>query len=306
MNRGQVRSVEHGACEDVYVVETGMYDTTEYGCVYIVDAERPAIVETGIGSHYQSILDALGEVGLEPADIEVIAVTHVHLDHAGGAGLLASECENATVYAHEIGAPHLVEPGALVEGTKEAVGEQWKYYVDPEPVPNDRITAIEDGDVVDLGDRELHAHHAPGHAPHQVVFHVPSLDAVFTGDAAGIWIASWNEVHHTSPPPQFDLDQAVEDIGMIADLEPRTLLYTHFGPAENTDTVLDSYELTLAQWVRDVDEAYAEMGDQEAVIGHFIDRTDTDEIWGSEKSAGETRLNVRGALTYLERIRGED
>ena len=303
MNRGEVQSVD--ACEDVYFVETGMYDTPEYGCIYIVDAERPAIIETGIGSHVQDTLDAISEVGLEPADIEVIAVTHVHLDHAGGAGFLADSCEHANVYAHEIGAPHLVEPEALVEGTKEAVGEQWKHYVTPASVPEERMVAVADGDVIDLGDRTLDVHHAPGHAPHQVVFHAPAMDAVFAGDAAGIWTPRRQEVHQTSPPPQFDLDQAVADVDMIAELDPHTLLYTHFGPAQHTDDLLDTYRLTLAQWVRDVDEAYAELGDEEAVVDRFIQRTDIDEIWGEEKAAGEVRLNVRGALHYLNRIRDE-
>src|SRR6056297_2523463 len=101
------------ACEDVHYVDTGMYDVPEYGSVYIVDAERPALVDTGIGADYETILTALAEVGVAPEDLEVMALTHIHLDHAGGAGYLAEECPSATVYAHEIGTRHLVDPTRL-------------------------------------------------------------------------------------------------------------------------------------------------------------------------------------------------
>lgn len=306
MDVGAVRAVSDGACEDIYLVETGMYDVTGYGAAYIVDADRPAIVETGIGANYELLLEALDTIGIDREAVAVIAVTHVHLDHAGGAGLLATECPNATVFAHEIGAPHLVDPEALVEGTKHAVGDQWTYYVDPRPIAEDRVEGIAEGEVIDLGNLELHTHHAPGHAPHQVVYHLPSMDAVFTGDAAGIWIPEREAVQQTSPPPQFDLDQAVADLQTIAALEPETLLYTHFGPAPYSDALLESYETRLARWVRDVDEAANAFEDEAAVVDHFVAETDLDEVWGERKARGEIEVNVAGALTYLERIRGED
>jgi len=108
---GDVYDAEN--CADVHYVDTGMYDVPEYGSVYVVDAERPALVDTGIGARYEGILDAMAEVGVAPADLEAIAITHVHLDHAGGVGYLVEECPNATVYVHEIGAPHLVDPTRL-------------------------------------------------------------------------------------------------------------------------------------------------------------------------------------------------
>ncbi len=306
MEFGDVRPVETGSCDDLYLVETGMYETEGYGAVYILDAERPAIIESGIGTNHERILEALPEVGLSPSDISLIAVTHVHLDHAGGAGLLAEACPNATVIAHEIGAPHLVDPEALVEGTKEAVGAQWQYYVEPRPVPEDRLDPIVDGDAIDLGDHQLRALHAPGHAPHQVVYHDPAMAAVFTGDAAGIWIPEWEAVGQTCPPPQFDLDQAVADLDTIAGLDPETLLYTHFGPAPYSDRLLEAYESTLAEWVRDVDELSRELDDRDAVVEHLHERSDLEEVWGEEKARGEIEVNVDGALHYLERIRSEE
>ncbi len=287
-------------CADVYYVDTGMYDAAEYGSVYIVDAERPALVDTGIGTHYETILDAMAEVGIAPEELAVMALTHVHLDHAGGAGYLTAECPNATVYAHEIGAPHLVDPTRLWEGTKEAVGDQVQYYAEPEPVPEERIVELTDGDVIDLGDHALEAHHAPGHAPHQVVFHDPAIDAVFAADAAGLFTPAVGEINVTSPPVNFDLDGALDDVEMIRDLDPETLLYGHFG-AESTGDRLDEYARKLDAWVRDVREKRAELGDDDAVIDHFVETVEMPEVWGEHKANEEVALNTRGVLVMLDR-----
>ena len=295
---GDVYNAEH--CEAVHYVDTGMYDVPEYGSVYVVDAERPALVDTGIGARYETILDAMGEVGIAPEDLEVIAITHVHLDHAGGVGYLVEECPNATVYVHEIGAPHLVDPTRLWEGTKQAVGDQVQYYAEPEPVPEDRIVELTDGDSVDLGDHTLDAHHAPGHAPHQVVFHDPAIDGVFTADAAGLFTPSTDEVSVTSPPVNFDLDQALADIETIRDLDPETLLYAHFGTEPAGDR-LDEYAEKLDAWVTAVREKRAQLPDDDAVVQHFVETVETPDVWGEHKAREEVALNVRGVLVMLDR-----
>ncbi|WP_136688515.1 MBL fold metallo-hydrolase [Halorhabdus amylolytica] len=297
---GDVTRVTIGSCSDLYYVDTGMYDVPEYGSVYVVDAERPTIVETGIGTNYERVLEAVDAAGLEPEDIEVIAVTHVHLDHAGGAGFLAEACPNATIVVHEIGAPHLVDPGRLWEGTRRAVGDQIVHYVEPEPVPGDRIRELTDGDRIDLGDHDLIAHHAPGHAPHQVVYEDPANDAVFTGDAAGLYVPERDRAEPTSPPPDFDLEAALRDIETIQSLGRETLLYSHFGPTRRTHQ-LEGYGRRLSDWVQAVAAARNEFGDDEAVIEHFAGETAASEIWGPDKGRGETAMNVRGVLTYLDR-----
>ncbi|MFC7167411.1 MBL fold metallo-hydrolase [Halospeciosus flavus] len=293
---------EATACDGVHYVDTGMYDTSEYGAAYVVDAERPAFVDTGIGTNYEYLLDALDDLDIDPADVEVIAPTHVHLDHAGGAGYLAEACPNADVYVHEVGAPHLVDPSRLVEGTKQAVGDQWQHYAEPNPVPEVRIVELTDGDEIDLGDRVFDVHHAPGHAPHQVVFHDRRDDALFTADAAGIWVPPLEEVHPTSPPPNFDLEQCLDDVEMLRDLDPESLLFGHFGecPAD-PDTVLADYADVLTEWVDRIAEKYAELGDETAVQEYFADESDLDDVWYPERARAEARMNVRGVLRYLQR-----
>ncbi|MFB6071225.1 MAG: MBL fold metallo-hydrolase [Halanaeroarchaeum sp.] len=299
MAPGDVFEVE--AATDVYYVDTGMYDTPEYGAVYIVDAERPAIVDAGIGTNVDLVLDAIESVGIDLADLEVIAPTHVHLDHAGGTGFIAEAAPNADVYVHEVGAPHLVDPSRLVEGTKAAVGDQWQFYVEPEPVPEDRVTEIRGGDAIDLGDRKLDVLYAPGHAPHQVVFHDASDEAVYVADAAGIWVPALEAVRETTPPPNFDFERALEDVQTIRDLDPSLLLYAHFGPVdEDPLAALDEYEVRLTEWVEAIDEQFRETGDEDAVVEHFVEATEMGDLWGSFKARAETEMNVRGVLRYLK------
>ncbi|GAB3041019.1 MBL fold metallo-hydrolase [Natronobiforma cellulositropha] len=298
---GDVRAVTRGDCTDLHYVDTGMYGTAEYGAVYLLSDERPALVETGIGTNHDLVLEALETVGIAREDLAVIAVSHVHLDHAGGAGVLAEACPNAEVYVHELGLPHLADPSRLVAGTKAAVGDQWAFYTEPKPVPEDRLTALSEGDTIDLGTHELRVHEAPGHAPHQVVFEDPANDAIFTADAAGIWVPSVEVLKETSPPPQFDLERCLEDVAALRALERSTLLYTHFGPRE-TGEALAAYETVLTDWVEAVTAKREELGDDVAVVEHFASETEMADVWGERKATAETAMNVRGVCAYLDRL----
>ena len=295
---GDVFEVDSGDVSGVHYVDVGLYGSPERGAVYVVDAERPAIVDAGLGTNYEVVLEALASLGIQPADLEALALTHVHLDHAGGAGYLARECPNATVYVHPIGAPHVIDPERLVAGTKAAVGDQWAHYADPVPIPEERIVEVTDGDAIDLGDRSLSVHHAPGHAPHQVIFHDESDAMVYAADAAGIYVPEIDAVRPTTPPPNFDLAGCLEDVETIRSLSPDVLAYYHFGPVE-TGSKLDDYERRLTKWVEDVEAARAEVGD-EAVIERFVERSDLASVWEEDAVAAEVSLNVRGVLTYLD------
>ncbi len=301
---GEVRPVEAGACTDLHYVDTGMYDTTGYGSVYVLDAERPAVVETGTGTHHDRILDALDAVGIARGEVEVLAVTHVHLDHAGGAGHLARECENAEVVVHERGAPHLVDPERIAEGTEAAVGDLWSFYADPVPVPESRVRAVSDGERVDLGDHTLAVHRAPGHAPHQVVYHDPANEAVFTGDAAGVWVPELGRTEKTTPPWSFDLDRSLADLRTIADCDPSALLFSHFGPVDDPGPVLDGYADELREWVASVEAIREELGDDEAVLEHFVSETTMGRVWDERLARGVAAVDTRGVLHYLDE-RGE-
>ena len=304
MDPGDVRAVTAGSCSDLYYLDTGMYETSGYGAAYILDDDRPTVVETGLGTNHELILDALDELGIDRDELAAIAVTHIHLDHAGGAGFLAEACPNADLYVPAAGAGLLIEPSRLVAGTKAAVGDQWAFYVEPEPLPKPRVVEIEDGDTIDLGEHDLHVHEAPGHAFHQVVFEDSANDAVFTGDAAGIWVPEAETIRETSPPSNFDLETCLADLETISAIDPEVLLYTHFGPravGDELDQVLEAYATVLTEWVEAVTAARNELDDDEAVIDHFVETAELVDVWGERKTRAEAALNVRGVLDYLDR-----
>ncbi len=279
-----------------YFADTGMYGTPNYGGVYIHPSDA-LLVESGIGADREAVLDALDALDCEP---EALLLTHVHLDHAGGAGFLAERYPDLTVYAHKSGAHHLADPGRLVAGTKQAVGDMWEFYAEPEPVPKERIVELEDGDPIELGGRALRAHRCPGHAPHQVVFRDESSNVVFVGDAAGLWAPSHDEVVPTTPPPQFDLETCLDDLETIRELGAESLCYTHFGPgAGEPDAALSAYAGALREFVERVRLLREDGADPAATLADEYERRFAD-VWGARKAKEEARLNVRGALSYLE------
>lgn len=298
MGIGDISKVDTDLIADCWYVDTGFYGIESYGSVYLLAGERPALVETGLGTNHELVLDLLEAAGVSLEELEFIIPTHVHLDHAGGAGYLAQACPNATVAIHERGVRHLADPSRLVAGTKAVVGDRWRHYVDPEPVAERRLRPLADGDEIDLGDRTLQAVETPGHAPHHHAFYLPGEDAIFTADAAGLYAQSTGEINPTTPPPDFDLEQNLTDLDRLKSLEPRVLLYSHFGPAADP-TLLSEYEQVLVDWVETIEAIRAEAPDDEAVIERIVDQHAPNSTWGVEHSRSETAMNVRGVLGYL-------
>ncbi|RAW45136.1 MBL fold metallo-hydrolase [Halorubrum sp. 48-1-W] len=299
MNAGEFEPVR--GVPDLYFHDVGMFDTDGYGSVYVYDAERPAVIDTGTGANRETLFETIEAIGIGREELAWILPTHAHLDHAGGAGHLTVRYPDAEVALPERGVRHLVDPEALVAGTKSAVRDQWQYYDEPEPVPEDRITGLAEGDRIDLGDRELVVHEAPGHAPHHAVYHDPDAGVVFTADAAGIYVPEVDTVRQTSPPPQFDLDQCLRDLETIADLDPAYLCFGHFGPREYDRRLIDEAKRAYVEWVEAVRAKREGLGDDEAVIEHFEEASTDIEFWNPERARAEANLNARGVLAFLDR-----
>ncbi len=289
--------------EDVYMVDTLSYGHKRHTAAFVVDAERPAVVETGLSTTVDRVLEAVEDVVGRDA-VEYVVPTHVHLDHAGGAGYLMQELPNASLVVHENGHPYLTEPKKtekLVESVRRAVGELADEYGGARAVDPERAQAVEDGDTVDLGSRGLAVVDAPGHAPHQFVLQDSRTDAVFAADAAGMYLQE--TLHRTTPPPNFDLEDSVETLRSIRELEPSKLIYTHYGARDDVDAALDEYENTLQNWVKQVKQAVAEEDDRDAAVEALVEDADFSRYpadWTEVDVRETVRMDAEGVLLYLD------
>jgi glyoxylase-like metal-dependent hydrolase (beta-lactamase superfamily II) len=223
----------------VVLVDTG-YVRPGLAAAYVVRGRRSAaVVETGAASSVPRILEALAAFGIAPGDVSHVVVTHVHLDHAGGAGALMRALPAARLVAHPRGARHLVDPAKLVAGTIEVYGEASfrALYGELLPVPAERVVEAPDGFAFDLGDRPLRALDAPGHARHHLVLHDEATRGFFTGDAFGI---SYREADSargpflfpTTTPVQLDPPALHATLDRMLAAGPERVYLTHYGMIE--------------------------------------------------------------------------
>jgi glyoxylase-like metal-dependent hydrolase (beta-lactamase superfamily II) len=276
---------------DTYCLDTHLMGMPGACAAYVVDAAEPCLVDTGDADSPDHLLDGLDALGIAPEAVEHLLVSHVHLDHAGGAGRLARECPNATVHVHERGLPYLVDAAKLDRlkaSVDRAMGTEDAYGV-PELVPETRTNALRYGDRIDLGDRELACLDAPGHAPHHVAAFDTASEALFSIDSAGMYLGG--QLYPTTPPPAFDLEANVVTCDRLLEFEPSVNLYGHYG-AGGDDPVgeLESYPGLLREWVEVIDRLRGEHGDDVgAIVG------DLDARWHSPT----VQRDVAGVLQWL-------
>ena len=196
---------------------------------------RAAFVDTGTNYSVPLLLDALRQYDLERADVDYVFLTHVHLDHAGGAGSLMQELPNARCVIHPRGAPHMADPSKLIVGTQGVYGKQkaFELYGDIVPIDAARIIEAADEDRFSFGGREVRALHTEGHARHHYCLHDPQSRGVFTGDSFGI---SYREldtekgefIFPTTTPPHFEPTEAHKAVDRIMAQDPERLYLTHY------------------------------------------------------------------------------
>ncbi|MGD0195107.1 MAG: MBL fold metallo-hydrolase [Candidatus Dormibacteria bacterium] len=218
---------------------------------FLIDGPMPALVETGSQSSVPAVHAALDALGLGPLDLRWIIVTHIHLDHAGGVGELARDFPNATVVVHERGARHLIDPSRLVDSASRVYGPLLdSLYGRMTPVPEDRLIAAADGFRVDVGNgRALLLVDSPGHAKHHHAVLDEHTGTLLVGDAVGVLLPDLGVLRPATPPPDFDLEQAVHSLHRFAELRPEHMVLTHYGPVADAQATLAEAEDMLHGWV---------------------------------------------------------
>jgi glyoxylase-like metal-dependent hydrolase (beta-lactamase superfamily II) len=201
----------------------------------IIDNGRAAFVDTGSNSSLPNALDALQQLGLTPASVDYVLLTHIHLDHAGGAGTMMAAFPNAKLVVHPRGARHMIDPTKLMAATEQVYGRERAHelYGELLPIPAARVIETTDGMVLKLGQRELAFYDSPGHAKHHIFIHDRAANGIFTGDTFGI---SYREcdvdsrpfLMPSTTPSQFDPVDLRDSVEHMIALAPEAVYPTHF------------------------------------------------------------------------------
>jgi glyoxylase-like metal-dependent hydrolase (beta-lactamase superfamily II) len=200
----------------------------------VVTGSRAAIIDTGPNSAVPLILAALAELGVERDAVEFLFLTHVHLDHAGGAGALMRQLPRATAVLHPRGAPHMVDPARLIAGSRAVYGEVFdRLYGEIQPIARERIVIAQDGQRFELADRVFECVHTPGHALHHQAIVDLGATSIFTGDTFGLSYREFDTargpwIMPTTTPTQFDPGQLKSSIVRLMHFRPRRLYLTHY------------------------------------------------------------------------------
>ena len=235
---------------------------------YLLPGPAPVLVETGSQSSVPTLLEALDALGVDAAALAGVVVTHIHLDHAGGVGDVARAFPSATVYVHEKGARHLVDPTRLIDSAARVYGPLLdSLYGRLDPTPAERVRVLGDGEEVRIGpDRVLVAVDSPGHAKHHLGLHDSSSGVLFAGDAVGVRLPDAGVLRPSTPPPDFDLDLAIGSLHRFAERRPSALALAHYGPLPDPEVVLAEAEETLRRWASVAERAWRDGRDIAAAL----------------------------------------
>ena len=232
----------------------------------IVRGGRAAFVDVGVNHSVPRLLAALKTKNLDVADVDYVFLTHVHLDHAGGAGELMKHLPNAKVLVHPRGAAHLVHPEKLIAGTKAVYGAD-KFdalYGSIVPVAAERIVVVEDNARFRLDGSEFQFIHTPGHALHHYCIVDPQSHSVFTGDSFGVSYHAFDSaagafVMPATTPTQFDPKQAHDSVDRILSFNPQAIFVTHYSRRTDVTRLGQDMHTCLDEYVK-IAKACAELG----------------------------------------------
>ena len=278
---------------------------------YLIEGPAPVLVETGSQSSVPTLLAALDGLGVGPRDLAAVVVTHIHLDHAGGVGDVARAFPSATVYVHEKGARHLADPSRLVASAAQVYGDLLDgLYGRLDPTPAERIRVLGDGEQIAVGPgHTLTGVDSPGHAKHHLAVHDSGSGLLFAGDAVGVRLPDAGVLRPATPPPDFDLDQALHSLRRFAERRPSGIALAHYGLVPDPSTVLEEAAETLARWAAVAERAWRD-GDDVAAALESAFAAELAGVDGSHQEKLETlngvHSNAAGLRRWLEKRSGAD
>ena len=284
----------------------------------VIEAGRAAFIDTGAAPAVPLLLKAIEQRGLQPEAVDWILLTHIHLDHAGGAGALLEHLPKARVVVHPRGVGHLVDPTRLIAATRAVYGDALydRLYGEIRPIPHDRIVAAADLEQIDLAGRRFRCYYTPGHALHHQVYQDERTGGVFTGDTFGISYRDFDVdgrafIQPTTTPSQFDPQQLLASIDRVLALKPPAVYLTHYGRV--TDVARLGRELKAAVEVyesiarRHAGQQHATAAIAADIAAWTFDALDrhgdrTPEDRRRRLLDADIRLNADGLSAWVQRI----
>ena len=231
-------TVTHG----IHTIDTGFVRPQFDAAYLIVERGHAAFIDCGTAFSVPRMLAALDATGLTPADVDWLILTHVHLDHAGGAGVLLARLPNARLVVHPRGARHMIDPTQLWTGASAVYGEavMEQTYGRLTPVPAARVLEAPDDGSIDLAGRPLRCLATPGHAKHHIAVYDARANVCFTGDVFGLSYRDFDTtagpfILPTTSPVQFDPPALHASIERLLALHPQAMYLTHYGRVEDVE-----------------------------------------------------------------------
>ncbi len=305
MARPQVRELGEGRA----LLDLDFRDTEGLVAAYLLPEESGwTLIETGPSTCRDALLAGIDAAGVARDEVRHVFVTHIHLDHAGGVGALLDALPRATFYAHELGVPHLVDPTKLIASARRA----WGASADPLwgpilPVPAPRIVPLKGGETFPLRGGSLSVLATPGHAKHHLSYFDTALGGIFTGDSAGVRLERSDHLRPAVPPPDLDLELLFSSLDAMRRLDPRRVLFSHFGPSPDGASDLVRYRTVVERW-RDAALAAARERPDPEFIARRLAELDAVDLAASPGADRESLVSgydlaARGLLRYFE-VRG--
>jgi len=208
---------------------------------YLLIDEKIALIETSASPSVPYILDGLDELNIALEDIDYVIVTHIHLDHAGGAGLFLQSCPNATFIVHPRGVSHMVDPSRLIASAKSVYGEEFELLFDPiVPIDANRIVEIGHEQELVLGQHKLTFYHTEGHAKHHVSMLYSATNGLFVGDTTGVRYPEMDGeaidlIIPSTSPNQYNPETMEQSIQLYESLNASELYFGHYGSYKNPE-----------------------------------------------------------------------
>ncbi len=241
--------------EEIVYFDVGLLDVPRFGSLYLLQGEEVALVETATSLTVERTLAALDALRVPREAVRHILITHIHMDHSGGAWKLLEALPNAVAYIHEMTLPYLAQPERLVASVQRAVGPMFSRYGEMRPIPRERLRPAQNLEL-DLGNGlVLRALPTPGHAPDHLAYWLERQGLVFIGDALGIFEPETDLLFPVTPPPNFDPGAALRSLETLEALEADLLLFSHFGPHSNPREAIQRSRELLLFWGDQIEAA---------------------------------------------------